>query len=43
MEFDENVLFFGFVDFDASGTVDLVVVVGELGKETIKIIYNSNK
>lgn len=33
----------GFVDFDASGTVDLVLVVGEPGNLNLNIMYNMNK
>lgn len=35
--------YIGFVDFDASGTVDLVLVVGEPGNLNLNIMYNMNK
>lgn len=36
------VKFLAFVDFDASGTVDMLLVVGETGKEYMQIVYNTN-
>ncbi len=37
------VKFITFVDFDASGTVDMLIVVGQTGKEYVQIVYNNNR